>query len=288
MIVLKKPLEVSEWTQDQKQRSQRIGFIPTMGYLHEGHLSLVNTARDKGACDKVIMSIFVNPTQFGPKEDFSKYPRDFERDREMAEAAGVDMLFLPESSDIYGADAYTMIEVERMSSVLCGITRPTHFRGVATVVAKLFNIVRPNVAVFGQKDAQQFFILSRMTRDLFFDIELIRAPIVREKDGLAMSSRNIYLNPDEHLQALCLSEALTLASQLIKAGERNAGVLKDCMHTCIIKRPLARIDYVEIVSTDSLEPVEELTNSVLLALAVYFGKTRLIDNVIWEMHGNIR
>ncbi len=283
MIVIKTAREMTEWSLSQRSRNKRIGFVPTMGYLHKGHLSLVDLARDEGRSDLIVMSIFVNPTQFGPNEDFSKYPRDFERDHVMAESVGVDVLFYPEASEIYEPNAKTMVEVEELGKVLCGVTRPTHFRGVTTVVAKLFSIVRPHVAIFGQKDAQQFFIIQRMTRDLFYDIELIRGPIRREEDGLAMSSRNVYLNSDERRQAVVVSESLKFAQEKISSGEKDAASVIMAMKKHIQSRTLANVDYVEIVNTTNLMPMRELTGEILIAVAVFFGKTRLIDNIIMKV-----
>ncbi|MBX7152922.1 pantoate--beta-alanine ligase [bacterium] len=280
MIIFQRPEEMTQWSRDQKTLGQRIGFVPTMGFLHPGHLSLVEFAKMHGRCTQSVMSIFVNPTQFGPNEDFEKYPRDFERDRKLAEQAGIDVLFYPSVNDIYGKFARTLVEVEDMGKVMCGITRPTHFRGVTTVVNKLFNIVEPHVAVFGQKDAQQFLIIKRMTQDLFMPVEVLMAPIIRENDGLAMSSRNIYLNPNERRDAVCLSQALNKAQEMIAGGEVHSSRLADVMRTHIEKHASARIDYIAIVDTENLLPILQVQKNTLIALAVYIGKTRLIDNII--------
>jgi pantoate--beta-alanine ligase len=259
-------------------QGQRIGFVPTMGYLHEGHLSLVRAARQHA--DVVIMSIFVNPTQFGPTEDYNEYPRNFERDVALAASVGCHIVFNPTVNDIYPENYLTYVEVEKITGVLCGRSRPTHFRGVTTIVAKLFHIVKPHVAVFGQKDAQQALVIQRMVRDLNFDIQIVIAPIVREKDGLAMSSRNIYLTPEQRQQAVALYQALMMAKSLIEKGERNAQVIKDHMRRHIERLAAATIDYIEIVDTTHLQPLAVLQGEVLIALAVKIGKPRLIDNII--------
>lgn len=259
-------------------QGQRIGFVPTMGYLHEGHLSLVRTARQHA--DVVIMSIFVNPTQFGPTEDYNEYPRNFDRDVVLAASVGCHIVFNPTVNDIYPENYLTYVEVEKITGVLCGRSRPTHFRGVTTIVAKLFHIVKPHVAVFGQKDAQQALVIQRMVRDLNFDIQIVIAPIVREKDGLAMSSRNIYLTPEQRPQAAALYQALMMAKSLIEKGERNAQVIKDHLRRYIERLAAATIDYIEIVDTTHLQPLAVLQGEVLIALAVKIGKPRLIDNII--------
>ncbi len=259
-------------------QGQRIGFVPTMGYLHEGHLSLVRTARQHA--DIVVMSIFVNPTQFGPTEDYNEYPRNFDRDVALAASVGCHIVFNPSVNDIYPENYLTYVEVEKITGVLCGRSRPTHFRGVTTIVAKLFHIVKPHVAVFGQKDAQQALVIQRMVRDLNFDIQIVIAPIVREKDGLAMSSRNIYLTPEQRQQAVALYQALMMAKSLIEKGERSAQVIKDHMRRHIERLAAATIDYIEIVDTTHLQPLAILQGEVLIALAVKIGKPRLIDNII--------
>lgn len=280
MTIITSPSAMHAWTAQQKKDGHRVGFVPTMGFLHDGHLSLVNLARAEGKSDRVVMSIFVNPTQFGPNEDFEKYPRDIERDRAMAESAGVDVLFYPSVSDMYSADATTMVDVGPMGTVLCGVSRPTHFRGVTTVVAKLFSIVQPDTAVFGQKDAQQFFIIEKMARDLHMHVALIMAPIRREQDGLAMSSRNVYLNADERRQALALNASLREAETLIKSGERNPAVIQSHMEKIFAQHPLVRKDYIAVVEAGTLKEQNIIHGRTLIAVAAYLGKTRLIDNII--------
>jgi len=265
---------------DFRRHGKRIGVVPTMGYLHEGHASLMTIARKRA--DIVITTIFVNPTQFGPTEDFSKYPRDLKRDTAIAETAGVDILFVPEAKDIYPSDYHTYVEVESITKVLEGIPRPTHFRGVTTVVAKLFNITKPHVAVFGQKDAQQAVVIRRMAKDLNFDIEIIVAPIVRETDGLAMSSRNVYLSATERQEALALNKSLRLAEDVVRRGERNSAAIISAMEKLIKASPSAKIDYIAVTDSETLQAVETLAPgmTVLVSLAVRFGATRLIDNTV--------
>lgn len=282
MLVITSPKEMNAWTRARKAEQKRIGFVPTMGCLHQGHLSLIDVLRKKGKCDAVVMSIFVNPLQFGPGEDFDKYPRTWEQDNKLAKEAGADVLFHPAVSEIYLPNDKTIVEVEDLGKVMCGVSRPAHFRGVTTVVAKLLNIVAPHVTVFGQKDAQQFFIIRRMVRDLMIETELIMAPIVREKDGLAMSSRNIYLSSYERVQAVSLSQSLELAKKMIRGGEKKSGVILQKMREHILKHSLAKIDYITMVDTETLNELTEAAPSSLIALAVYFGKTRLIDNTIIE------
>ena len=255
----------------------RIGLVPTMGYLHEGHLQLVRAARKQS--DFVVVSIFVNPIQFGPKEDFRRYPRDFGRDRRLLRSSGVDVIFYPSVRDIYPEGYATFVDVERLGEGLCGKSRPGHFRGVTTVVAKLLNIVMPDVAVFGAKDAQQAFVVRRMARDLGFHTRVVILPTVREKDGLAMSSRNVYLSPGERAEAPALHRSLVHARNLIRQGERRAARVKAAMRRLIERETSGRIDYVEMVDTDELRSVKTIEGETLVALAVFFGKTRLIDNV---------
>ncbi|MBL7994596.1 pantoate--beta-alanine ligase [bacterium] len=280
MIVITSPGEMNAWSQSARRREKRIGFVPTMGCLHRGHLSLIDVARSHGKCDTAVMSVFVNPLQFAPNEDFDKYPRQWELDKKLAEDAGVDVVFHPSSEDMYSANAKTFVEVADLSSVMCGITRPTHFRGVTTVVAKLLHIVSPQVTVFGQKDAQQCFIIRRMVQDLMMETEIIMAPIIREIDGLAMSSRNAYLSAGERGQAVCLSQSLEVAKKMINAGEKRSAVILEAMRTYIQRNPLAKIDYITVVNTETLQETPEVLQNTLIALAVYFGKTRLIDNII--------
>jgi len=260
---------------DLKRRG-RIGFVPTMGFLHEGHLRLVRAARRQS--DFVVVSIFVNPIQFGPKEDFRRYPRDFNRDRRLLQTAGADLIFYPGVKDMYPEGFASFVEVERLGEGLCGKSRPGHFRGVTTVVAKLFNAVLPDVAVFGAKDAQQAFVIRRMTRDLGFRTRIVILPTAREKDGLAMSSRNVYLTPQQRAEAQALHRSLLLAKRLIGQGERNAAKVKAAMRRLIRRESSGRIDYVEMVDTDELRSVKAIKGETLVALAVFFGKTRLIDN----------
>ena len=256
----------------------RIGLVPTMGYLHEGHLQLVRAARRQS--DFVVVSIFVNPIQFGPKEDFRRYPRDFRRDRRLLESAGADVIFYPAVKDMYPEGYATFVEVERLSDGLCGASRPGHFRGVATVVAKLFNIVMPDVAVFGAKDAQQVFVIRRMAHDLGFHTRIVIVPTVREKDGLAMSSRNVYLSQEQRAEAPVLHRSLVLAKRLVGQGERSAAKVRAAMRGLIQRESGGRIDYVEMVDTEELRPVRTIRDETLIALAVFYGKTRLIDNTI--------
>ena len=255
----------------------RVGLVPTMGYLHEGHLKLVRAARRQSRF--VVVSIFVNPIQFGPKEDFRRYPRDFARDRRLLASAGADFIFYPGVKDMYPEGFATFVEVERLGDGLCGKSRPGHFRGVTTVVAKLFNIVLPDVAVFGAKDAQQAFVIRRMARDLCFHTRIVIMPTAREKDGLAMSSRNVYLTPEQRAEAPVLHRSLLLARRLIVQGERRAAKVKAAMRRMVRRESGGRIDYVEMVDTDELRPVKTIKGEVLVALAVCFGKPRLIDNV---------
>lgn len=269
--------QVAAW----KKEGLTVGLVPTMGYLHEGHASLVDEAVRQ--CDRVVASVFVNPTQFGPNEDLEDYPRDFDRDKALLEEHGCHLVFHPSVEEMYPEGAATYVEIlSDMPKQLCGKTRPIHFRGVCTVVSKLFNIVTPDKAFFGQKDAQQLAILRRMVRDLSYGIQLVGCPIVREADGLAKSSRNTYLNPQERQAALVLSQAVKLGQELVAQGERDAAKLVAAMSAHIAAQPLARIDYVEAVDGVTMETVETLQGTVLVAMAVYIGKTRLIDNFIVE------
>jgi pantoate--beta-alanine ligase len=262
-----------EWRREGK----RIGFVPTMGYLHDGHLSLVREA--KGRDDVTVVSIFVNPIQFGPNEDFGKYPRDLAKDSAYLKDAGVDCLFYPAAAEIYPPGYRTYVEVEGLQARLCGRSRPGHFRGVATVVLKLFDIVAPDHAFFGAKDAQQVLIIKRMAADLDLDVQIVTCPIVREPDGLALSSRNAYLDPAGRRAARVLSTSLRWAEKAVAAGERDAARLLAGIRSVIEAEPLARIDYAEAVDPETLEPVSEIRGEVLVALAVFIGSTRLIDNV---------
>jgi pantoate--beta-alanine ligase len=255
-----------------------VGLVPTMGFLHEGHLSLARQARED--CRSVVVSIFINPTQFGPNEDLSKYPRDLERDLRMLESAGVDLVWTPTPEVMYPPAYQTWVEVQDVTRPLEGAQRPGHFRGVATVVTKLFNAVQPNKAYFGQKDAQQAAVIRRMTTDLNFPIEIVVCPIVREPDGLAMSSRNVYLEPAQRLAATVLFRALNAAKAAYEQGERDAGVLRGIMEKTITAEPLAQLQYVSCADFYTLEELEKITGKTLLSMAVYFGKTRLIDNLV--------
>ncbi|MGH9509590.1 MAG: pantoate--beta-alanine ligase [Terriglobales bacterium] len=256
----------------------RLGLVPTMGALHEGHLSLVRVARAQ--CQTVSVSIFVNPTQFGPNEDLAKYPRTFERDCELLEREGVDLLFAPSVQEMYPAGAATWVTVEGLSQKLCGRSRPAHFRGVTTVVSKLFHIVEPDLAFFGQKDAAQCTILRKMVRDLDLPVELVIGPIVREPGGLAMSSRNSYLNPEQRRSATVLHRALSRVAELAGKGERRASKLIDAAQRIFLEEPDVRLDYVEIVDNDTLDLVEDISRGALVAVAAYVGSTRLIDNLL--------
>lgn len=261
-----------------KVRPQTIGFVPTMGYLHEGHLSLVDKAKE--TADVVVMSIFVNPLQFGPNEDLANYPRDIERDSRLAESRGVDILFFPSVEEMYPPGSKTNVSVQDITESMCGASRPGHFDGVTTVVAKLFNIIQPDYAFFGMKDAQQVAVVMQMVRDLNMPIEVVPCPIVREADGLALSSRNVYLSPEERGQALVLSRALQQAQSMVGLGERNVETLRTAIEKVIQESPLASIDYIEIRSYPGLMPLEELHGDCIVALAVRFGNTRLIDNIM--------
>jgi len=272
--------EVRKAVSDARKAGKKVGFVPTMGYLHEGHLSLVRRAKAEN--EFVVVSIFVNPTQFGVGEDYETYPRDLEKDRKLAESAGADVIFHPSVQEVYPQGYKTYVEVEGITSRLCGATRPGHFRGVTTIVGKLFNIVKPDRAYFGQKDAQQVAVIQRMVKDLNMDIEIIPCAIVREADGLAMSSRNTHLNEGERKAAPILSCSLFQAEVMIKNGERDAGRLKEFIAGAIKAEPKARIEYVEIVDAVTLEESEIIRGSILIALAVKFGKTRLIDNIRLE------
>ena len=265
--------QIKEW----KRQGQSIGFVPTMGYLHEGHKSLMDCARKEN--DRVVVSIFVNPMQFGPAEDLADYPRDLEHDTKICESAGTDLIFHPEPEEMYDGDFCSFVDMSVLTEGLCGKTRPVHFRGVCTVVTKLFNIVTPDRAYFGQKDGQQLAVIRRMVRDLNMDICIVGCPIVREEDGLAKSSRNTYLSPEERKAALVLSQAVRLGAELAKT-EKDAKKVVLAMKDKIQTEPLARIDYVEAVDALSMQPVKTLEGGCMLAMAVYIGKTRLIDNVL--------
>jgi len=261
-----------------RRAGRRVGFVPTMGALHAGHASLIRASRAE--CDFTVVSIFVNPTQFGPSEDLSRYPRTFDADRELCAALGTDLVFAPSADEMYPPDSRTVVEVTKLQDVLCGQSRPGHFRGVATVVLKLFNIVQPDVAYFGQKDAQQALIIRRMVIDLNVPVDVRVRPTVREPDGLAMSSRNRYLDPAQRHHATALYRAVRRVEEMVAAGERSAPALEAAMGETIAAAPGARLDYARVLDAESLDPLATLDRPALAALAVYFGTTRLIDNTI--------
>ena len=275
--------EMQQATDKLRREGKTIGVVPTMGYLHDGHLSLVGIAKQES--DVVVMTIFVNPIQFGPNEDLSKYPRDLDRDQKLAESCGTDILFLPAKEEMYPVDYHTYIEVEKLTDVLEGKARPGHFRGVTTVVAKLFNITKPHVAVFGQKDAQQAVVIKQMVRDLNNDVEVIVAPIVREPDGLAMSSRNVYLSPLERSESTVLYRSLQLVQELIAKGERRSTVVISEMMKLITSNRSTRVDYISIAHAMTLQEMTQLNigDTVLISLAVRVGSTRLIDNIVVDV-----
>lgn len=266
-----------------RSESRIIGVVPTMGFLHDGHLSLIRLAKQRAGV--VITTIFVNPAQFAAHEDFAAYPRDLGRDRRLAESAGTDILFVPSIEEMYPAPYRTFVEVEQLTAVLEGKARPTHFRGVATVVAKLFNITKPHIAIFGQKDAQQAIVVGQMAKDMNFDLELIVAPIVREADGLALSSRNVYLQPYERKESLILRQSLQRAVEMIAGGERRASAITDEMVRMIRTQPSANVDYVAVTNNLTLDQISVLESgkAVLISLAVRFGTTRLIDNMVIQV-----
>ena len=268
--------QVSDW----KKSGLSVGLVPTMGYLHEGHKSLIDAARKEN--DRVVVSIFVNPMQFGPKEDLASYPRDLEKDAKLCEEAGVDLIFHPQPEEMYQPGFCSYVDMNGLTTELCGKSRPIHFRGVQTVVLKLFHIVTPDRAYFGQKDAQQLAVVKRMVRDLKVGTQIIGCPIIREEDGLAKSSRNTYLNEKERQAALVLSRSLNAGKALVEAGETDAQAVRKAITQEIEKEPMAKIDYVDVVDFDTITPIEIIQGSVLVAIAVYIGKTRLIDNFIVE------
>ena len=281
MIISGTVRETREQIKEWKKQGLSVGLVPTMGYLHEGHQSLMEAAKQNN--DRVAVSVFVNPIQFGPGEDFASYPRDFEKDAALCEKVGVDLIFHPEAEEMYDEDFCTYVDMDGLTKELCGKSRPTHFRGVQTVVSKLFHIIPADRAYFGQKDAQQLAVIRRMVRDLDMDIQIVACPIIREADGLAKSSRNTYLDEAERKAALVLSRAVFHGEEMMRNGERNADVILGAMREMIETEPLARIDYVEMVDADTIEPLAEAEGRVLTAMAVYIGKTRLIDNFIMEV-----
>lgn len=281
MLPISSSSEITALTKQARSAGKRVGFVPTMGALHAGHLSLVRAARSR--CDMVVVSIFVNPSQFGPNEDFSKYPRSFDSDCAMLEKEKADYIFHPSVEEMYPVGAATWVTVEGLSEKLDGRSRPGHFRGVTTIVSKLFNVVQPDMAFFGQKDAAQVAIIRKMVRDLDFDLEIVVCPTVREADGLAMSSRNAYLNPEQRRQATVLYRALMRLQMLVDRGEKNARVLIAAGKQVMAEESSVRLDYLEIVNPDTLDPVTEIGQGALIAVAAYVGTTRLIDNIV--VHG---
>ena len=283
MQVIKQIEQLKQVVRDAKRQGKTVGLVPTMGYLHEGHLTLMRRARQEQGL--VIATLFVNPLQFGPQEDYADYPRDLARDCELAESTGIDVLFAPAVDEMYPAGngkTLTFVDVEKITASLCGASRPGHFRGVATVVTKLFNIAEADVAYFGQKDAQQVAVIRRMAEDLNMNVKIIAVPIVRESDGLAMSSRNKYLDSKQRQAALVLSRSLERAAALLATGERDSSLIVSTVRDLISQEPLAEIDYVSLVDPLTMEALDRVESRALLALAVKFGKTRLIDNMLWE------
>jgi pantoate--beta-alanine ligase len=285
MEIITTVLEMQHWSDAARARGQRIGLVPTMGYLHVGHLSLVAEARRR--TDVVVASIFVNPLQFGANEDLDRYPRDVERDTQLLGGAGTHVLFLPDVKEMYPEGFQTAVTVDRVTRGLCGAARPSHFQGVTTVVAKLFNMVKPHVAVFGQKDFQQLVAIRRLVADLNFDVEIVGAPIVREADGLAMSSRNAYLSDRERDAALCLSRALAAAATQVGRGETDGLRILAAARRVVTDEPRARLDYAALVDPDTLEDIATVRAPALLALAVHIGKTRLIDNCLLSRESTV-
>ncbi|WP_315069816.1 pantoate--beta-alanine ligase [uncultured Clostridium sp.] len=280
-MLVKEIRELRSLIKAWKREGLSIGYVPTMGALHEGHESLIKRAVEEN--DKVVVSVFVNPTQFGPNEDYDSYPRDINRDMEICINVGAAIVFNPGPSEMYYDNKSTSVNVSNLTSVLCGAKRPGHFDGVCLVVSKFFNIVTPDKAYFGEKDAQQVAVIKRMVRDLNIDVEIVACPIIREEDGLAKSSRNTYLSDEERKAALVLSRSLRLAKEALNHGERNANAIKEIIREEINKESLAKIDYVEIVDSESLENVQKIEKSILIPIAVYIGKTRLIDNFTFKL-----
>jgi pantoate--beta-alanine ligase len=278
MEVIATVKEMQRRSEQLRQEGRAIAFVPTMGYLHEGHLALMREGKDRG--DALIISIFVNPTQFGPEEDYERYPRDMQQDLKLAQKVGVDIVFTPSAHEMYPDGFQTYVEAERVTQNLCGISRPGHFRGVTTVVAKLFNIVKPHLALFGQKDYQQLVTIKRMVEDLNMDIEVIGIPTVRERDGLAMSSRNTYLSPKKRKEAARLYRALRKGEDLFRQGEKNTASILTTVRGIIEEAKPTAIDYIKICDAHTLEDIEEIKGEAIIALAVQIGKTRLIDNLI--------
>ena len=281
MKTFTEPKKLQKWCAAKRMEGRKIALVPTMGYLHEGHRSLIEKSVSEN--DRTVVSVFVNPIQFGPSEDLASYPRDLQRDMDVVGSAGGDLIFHPDSSEMYPGHFTSFIDTSETTELLCGAVRPGHFRGVCTVVGKLFNIVMPERAYFGQKDAQQLATIRRFVRDLNFNVQIVACPIVRESDGLAKSSRNTYLSADERRAALVLSQSLQKGKALIDAGERDAAAVKEAIRAHLLTQPLARIDYVEVVDNENIRRVERISGSTLVAIAVYIGKTRLIDNFIAEV-----
>jgi pantoate--beta-alanine ligase len=277
MQIIKSPRKMQKLSLGLKKQGKLIGFVPTMGYLHQGHLSLVKAARKHS--DVVVASIFVNPTQFGPKEDFKTYPRNFKKDQALLQKEGCDIIFYPQVKDIFPPNFLTYVDVEKITKKLEGASRPGHFKGVTTIVAKLFNLVLPDIAVFGQKDAQQAVVIKKMVKDLNYPVKIMVAPTIRGKNGLAMSSRNSYLTKEEREKAKILYGSLELAKNLIKKGERNSSAIIDKMKKSIALEKAAKLDYINISEANTLAPLKEIEGEVLISLAARFGKTRLIDNL---------
>lgn len=280
MKLVKTIKEVREIVKEWKKEGLSVGLVPTMGYLHEGHQSLIEKSVSMN--DRTVVSVFVNPIQFGPNEDLEAYPRDINRDMALVEAAGGDLIFNPEPSEMYPGHFTTLVNTTEVTELLCGARRPVHFGGVCTVVSKLFNIVKPDRAYFGQKDAQQLAVIKRFVKDLNFDIEIIPCPIVREEDGLAKSSRNTYLSAEERKAALILSKSLSLGLEAVKNGERDSKKVIEIITNNLNKEPMARIDYVEVVDNENIQRTDVIKGEVLVAIAVYIGRTRLIDNFIYK------
>jgi pantoate--beta-alanine ligase len=280
MRIIKKIEEMQIVSNGLKQQGKIIGFVPTMGFLHDGHISLMKIIKPN--CDELVVSIFVNPTQFGPGEDFNKYPRDFRRDEKLCQTMEVNILFYPSQDEVYAEPYLTFVEVNKLTETMCGISRPGHFRGVTTIVCKLFNIVKPDIAIFGQKDYQQALIIKQMVKDLNLNIRIITGPIVREPDGLAMSSRNRYLSIKERQDAVLLYQSLQMAEKKVGSEKYSVEEIKNRMLEKIKMGSDIRIDYIAIVDPETLEPLEKIQSHMLIALAVYVGKTRLIDNVLIE------
>lgn len=280
MEIIKTVKEMKSISSGARRMEKTIVLVPTMGFFHEGHLSLMREGRRRG--NILVVSLFVNPTQFSPGEDFERYPRDFERDRRMAEDVGVDILFAPENEEMYLPNHQTFVYVEKLTKGLCGKSRPTHFQGVTTVVNMLFNIVMPHIAIFGEKDFQQLITIKQMVRDLHMDVEVLGMPIVRESDGLAMSSRNTYLKPDERKAALSIYRSLKRAEELLEKGEREAEAILAELNRILLSEPLIRIDYAQVCDVNTLEDVNRIEGDVVIAIAAYVGRTRLIDNIIFR------